>query len=102
LRELYFKENNKNQLSTTIFQSFIVNCMGKTIMPDRAFRLNMEEKIKKKKGPYRFRYSPNQTRKDPTTANYVFMNTSGNEVNYKKNLRIMSVDTTTTSSAYSQ
>lgn len=102
LRELYFKENNKTQLSSTVFQSFIVNCMGKTIMSDRAFRLNMEEKIKKKKGPYRYRYSPNQKRKDPQTANYQFMNTSGNEVNYKKNLRIMTIDIESISSAESQ
>lgn len=89
IREIYFKENNKNQLSNTVFQSFIVNCLGKTMDPGRAARLEMDEKVKKKKGPYKYYYRPHQKRLDPDSSHFVFMNTSGNEVRYEKNFRIM-------------
>src|SRR4029079_7530014 len=39
MRNYYFKKNNKNLLDDTLFQSFLPDCVGKTMDPSREIRL---------------------------------------------------------------
>jgi hypothetical protein len=86
-RNDYLKKNKKSVFDDTLFKEFIIECAGKTVPPDRLFRLQIEKKIQSKKGPYTLRYDPQkETNFDPTV--YKFANTSGNSITNPKNLKI--------------
>ena len=73
----YFLETTKKTIyDDTIFQGFVIDCMGETILPDREKRLIGE--LRKKQGkPYTFRYDPST---NTTLGKYTFANSSGNEI----------------------
>jgi hypothetical protein len=83
-RNNYFKKNNKTIYDDTIFQEFVIECIGETIMPEKERKLLIQ--LRKKLGkPYVFRYEPGES-KHP--KNYVFLNSSGNHIKKEINLKL--------------
>jgi hypothetical protein len=83
----YFTKNNKDEFDNTIFQSFITNCKGYMIAPEREKRIRMEERKKQGKALV-FRYEPSNTNKfDPSKV--FFSNTSGNVIRKDKLLKVI-------------
>lgn len=81
----YFLETTKKTIyDDTIFQGFVIDCMGETILPDREKRLIGE--LRKKQGkPYTFRYDPSN---NTTLGKYTFANSSGNEILKESQLKL--------------
>ena len=76
-RNYYLKKKNKTLYDETIFQGFVLECIGETMAPDREMRL--VRKARKKLGkPMVFRYSPGENKKP---GKYIFLNSSGNKIN---------------------
>jgi hypothetical protein len=86
MRGFYFAKEKKNIFSNSLFQDFVVECKGVTIMPDREKRLIIESRKKKGK-PYNFKYEPANGVKAPE-SNYRFANSSGNKIVNSKNLKL--------------
>jgi hypothetical protein len=85
-RKYYLSKKKLSVYKDSIFQGFVVECMGESIAPDREARLVMKARRKLGK-PIKWRYQPSDTSKKP--GKYTFLNSSGNEVNNKKNLRLI-------------
>lgn len=84
MREYYFKQNKKTLLDKTLFESFISSCTGETIDPIMHMIQEKQER-KKNKQPYnKFSYRPVRKLK----TKWTFLNTSGNQINNPKNLKI--------------
>jgi hypothetical protein len=86
MRDQYFKSNNKNMMDSTIFEDFIIDCIGEEMTSDKEMRLRIESRKKKKK-PLVHRYIPVDAIVD-NPPKYIFNNTSGNRVNNTKNLKL--------------
>ena len=84
IRKYFFKKNNKNLFDETLFQSFIPDCVGDTIDPMREAREEYKKKRAQNK-PMKWRYHPKSPRAAP---DYKFANTSGNEIQKSRNLKI--------------
>jgi hypothetical protein len=84
MRNYYFQKNKKTLLDETLFQTFIPDCTGPAVDPAREMRLIREKKYKEGKLVI-FRYNPEEPREPP---DYKFANTSGNEINKSRNLKI--------------
>lgn len=83
-RNYYLKKNKISVYDNSIFQSFVIDCIGETISPDRESRL--VKKSRKKLGkPLVYRYEPEQGKKP---GKYLFLNSSGNAINKDINLRL--------------
>lgn len=82
MREYYLKKNNKTLLDESIFQSFIIPCVGNAEDPIAKARKDRKEKKEKKLSS--FSYKPVRELK----TKWVFANTSGNEVHNAKNLKL--------------
>ncbi len=84
-RNYYFKKKDKTLYDETIFQGFVLECIGETMAPDREMRL--VRKARKKLGkPLVFRYLPEEGKKP---GKYLFLNSSGNPINKEANLRLV-------------
>jgi hypothetical protein len=76
-KNYYLTKHNITVIDNSPFQEFKLNCIGKSIKLDRLDRLEMIEK--KKKGlPLKFRYDPID--KPGKVPEYIFKNSSGNQV----------------------
>jgi Mimiviridae putative poly(A) polymerase catalytic subunit len=86
MRDYYFKTKNKNMMDDTIFEDFIINCIGEEMTMEKEKRLRIEKRKRQKK-PLVHRYTPadNFVEKPPK---FIFNNSSGNKVNNPKNLRL--------------
>lgn len=83
-RKYYFLKNNKTLYDNTIFESFVIECKGETIPPDREKRMLMQ--VRKKLGkPTIYRYESGIS-KHP--GQYYFSNSSGNEIKNKHNIKL--------------
>jgi hypothetical protein len=83
-RNYYLEKNKKTIYDDSIFQGFVVECMGEVMEPDRERRLLIE--VRKKLGkPYVFKYDPS-TSKPP--GRYTFANSSGNEITKESQLKL--------------
>lgn len=84
MRTYYFKQNGKNLLNKSPFQSLIIDCMGKAVDP---IKCTMERrKERKKKGKMIvYRYDPENPTPKP---DYKFFNSSGNEIKNTINLKV--------------
>jgi len=81
----YLTLHNKTVIDNSPFQEFKLNCIGKSIKLDRLDKLEIIEK--KKKGlPFKFKYEPSD--KPGKISEYIFKNSSGNQVINKKFLII--------------
>ncbi len=84
-RNYYLKKNKKTLYENTLFQGFVLECIGETMDPDREMRL--VRKARKKLGkPLVFRYIPEEGKRP---GKYVFLNSSGNTINKDINLRLV-------------
>jgi hypothetical protein len=83
-RNHYFNKNNKNLYDETVFQSFVIECMGDCVLPERQRRLLIE--VRKKIGkPYLFKYDPSLNK---NISKFIFVNSSGNAINNTKYLKL--------------
>ena len=83
-RNNYLEKNKKTIYDETVFQGFVVDCMGEAVLLDRERRLLIE--VRKKLGkPYLFKYDPSAS-KNP--KKYSFANSSGNEIVNDGKLRL--------------
>lgn len=83
-RTTYLEKNKKTIYDDTIFGSFVIDCKGETIDPERENRLKYRVRKSLKK-PLVFRYEPGVSTKVPK---YNFMNSSGNAINNERNLKL--------------
>lgn len=84
-RDTYLKKHSKTIYDDTIFQSFVIECTGEIIPPDRERRLRIE--VKKKLGkPYIYKYDPAVSKNSGT---FIFLNSSGNRINNNANLKLV-------------
>ena len=82
MREHYLKKNKLTLLDDSLFQSFKMSCVGKAIDPIAEARKQRKEKKEHKTTG--FNYKPIREIK----TKWVFSNTSGNEINNPKNLKL--------------
>ena len=80
-RDYFLDKNNLTVVDKSAFMEFSIDCIGETIEQTRIQRLQIEERKKKKK-PLVFRYEPSN--KEKKVPNFVFDNSSGNEVTNSK------------------
>ena len=85
-RKYYFISEKITIYDNSIFESFVIPCIGKQILSDRESRLQMEEKKKKKEKNFMFTYVPDGTKK---SINYIFPNSSGNTITNTKRLQLI-------------
>jgi hypothetical protein len=92
-RNYYFKKNKSNTYSDTIFEGFVVDCIGETVDPERETRLIRKSRRKMGK-PIMFRYEPETEKKsdkkseEKKAIKYVFLNSSGNSIKKESNLKL--------------
>jgi hypothetical protein len=86
IKDEYLKKNNKSIFDNTVYQDFIVDCIGTGIHPDREILLRYEERRGKGKKSF-FQYDPSKDNRSPDIS-YVFGNYSGNEIKNTKNLKL--------------
>ncbi len=90
-RNYYLKKNKKTIYDDTIFQGFVVDCIGETIDPDRETRLIRKSRRKMGK-PIMFRYEPDsktEESKESKIPKYFFLNSSGNAIRKDSNLKLV-------------
>ena len=83
----YFEKNNKNFLDNTVFQHFIIDCVGEELTTEKMNRLKIEKR-KKQGVPAILRYVPQDKFREGPNSKFVFLNTSGNEINNPSNLKV--------------
>lgn len=86
IRNYYLEKNKKTVLDESLFQEFVIKCLGHTLPPQQEFALQRERRIKAGK-IIAFRYNPRSDSR-PDTKAYIFKNSSGNPINKEKNLRL--------------
>jgi len=84
MRNYYLNKNKSTLLDDTIFKSFIIECIGEGIDPNREARQRRTEKYKKGK-LVTFRYNPEEKKAPP---DFKFHNTSGNIIQKEKNYKL--------------
>lgn len=83
-RNNYLEKTKKTIYDDTVFQGFVIDCMGEAILPDRERRLLIQ--VRKKLGkPLTFRYDAS-TSKVP--KKFSFANSSGNEITNNSKLKL--------------
>lgn len=87
-RNKYFKKYGKTFLDKSIFQEFVLTCIGDSISPEKE-RMFLIEKRKKNKEPLVYRYDPKDEKDPPVFKG--FKNTSGNKIKNPKNLRLSQI-----------
>jgi hypothetical protein len=83
-RNYYLEKRKETIYSDTVFQGFVIDCMGETLAPDRERRLVIEARKKLGK-PYVYKYDPSVSK---APARYKFMNSSGNQITKQPQLKL--------------
>jgi len=83
-RNYYLEKRKETIYFDSVFQGFVIDCMGETIAPDREKRMVIEARKKLGK-PYVYKYDPSIS-KNP--GHYKFMNSSGNQITKESQLRL--------------
>lgn len=91
MRNYYFKKTNKTLMDESLFQEFIVRCVGETTTPQMEKANRIEKKIKAGK-KYSWSYNPYNERDTKSDGKYVFKNSSGNFIKNVKNMKITLTD----------
>lgn len=84
MRNYYLEKNKKTLLDESLFKSFIPDCIGESMDPQRESRILKDKKYKEGK-LVTFKYDPIKPKEAP---DYKFANTSGNEINKDRNMKI--------------
>ena len=99
-RNYYLKENKKKIYDETIFQGFVIDCIGETIDPERETRLIRKSRRKMGKS-IMFRYEPENEKKNEKKSEsepekksnkYVFLNSSGNAIKKESNMKLIEIN----------
>jgi hypothetical protein len=85
-RTTYLKKNNLTIYNNTVFQSFIAECMGKTIQSRRESLIRRDIRFKLKKTPVTYRYEPSKSK---SVSKFVFANSSGNKIKNTTHLQLI-------------
>ena len=86
IRNRYLSKVNKTAADDTIFSSFVVQCVGKSIDAKTLKRLRIEQNKKHKRYP--FSYTPSVVKTRPV-IHPKYLNISGNVINKVENLKIL-------------
>ena len=93
-RNYFFRGNSRlNIFSNSYFQDFSINCIGSTLSPERERQKIYESHKQKGKRAY-FKYEPSEKKIEKDDIKYIFLNSSGNPVINKKNLKLVDKDNT--------
>ncbi len=87
-RNYYLIANKMTIFSESIFESFVIPCMGTQILTARKTRLKYEEKSKIKKN-FVWTYNPEKKPTTPNVHQHNFPNTSGNTITNVKKLQLV-------------
>ncbi len=85
LRQEYLKKNKLTLLDNSVFQSFIIPCVGKALDP--IMEAKKQKELKKEKQSTIFMYKPIREIK----TKWIFANTSGNEIHNPKNFKLKTI-----------
>lgn len=88
IRKFYLNKRHKTIIDNTIFESFIVNCVGEPEDPGRAIFFR-RKKRKEKKQPIIWSYKPEEHRDESEESTFKFSNTSGNQITNVMNLKVL-------------
>lgn len=84
----YFLESTKKTIfDDSLFQEFILNCIGSTVTPQMEKQLRIEKKKASNK-KYMFSYDPSDERNKESDYRFIFANSSGNQIRNEKNLKL--------------
>jgi len=92
MRNYYFKKNKKNMFDNTLFQEFILDCVGNTVGSSRNARLEKEKKAKQGKLII-WNYRPEREGIKEPISKFKFQNTSGNNIRNPHNFKILPKNT---------
>lgn len=84
-RNKYLKDNKKTIFDKTIFEEFVIDCIGISLSNQMEKKLLIKHRKETGKR-YIIRYDPSDKVIEP--YNYIFANSSGNIINKKSNLKI--------------
>lgn len=85
MKNYYFEKEKKTIYDKSLFQEFIIKCIGDMMTPKMEQQLRIERKKEKGKR-YSYNYDPKKDKK--SEIKYIFKNTSGNVINNTKNQKI--------------
>lgn len=87
MKNSYLKNTGKTIFDESIFQEFIVRCVGETNTPAMEKTLRVDKKRKSGK-KYSYKYEPEMDMNKTNEKFYKFKNSSGNEIRNTKNYKI--------------
>ena len=87
LKNYYLARTKKTIMDVSLFQEFILRCVGETANVHMEKAIRMEKKMKMGK-KYSWSYNPTNERDKNNDNSYVFKNSSGNAINNSKNMKI--------------
>jgi len=87
LKNYYLERTKKNIFDDSLFQEFVLRCVGETTTPHMEKEIRVDKKIKAGK-KYSWSYNPSNERDRANDTKYQFKNSSGNQINNVKNMKI--------------
>lgn len=87
MRKFYFDKTKKTIFDESIFQEFIIRCVGETTTPQMEKAIRIDKKILAGK-KYSWSYNPAKEQDKNNERKYLFKNSSGNPINNDKNKKI--------------
>ena len=93
MRRYYLESNKKTILDNSLFEEFLIKCIGSTLLPQTERQRLINKRIAKGK-PINYTYYPDRKQTDGSDINHSFYNTSGNAIRNPRNLRVLAdIDT---------
>jgi hypothetical protein len=87
MKQYYTTKTKKSIFDESLFQEFVLRCVGETMTPQMEKAIRIEKKIHAGK-KYSWSYNPANERDVNNTGRIVFKNSSGNPINNEKNRKI--------------
>ena len=87
MKNYFLNRTKKTIFDKSLFQEFILNCVGETntATMEKALRIDKKIKLGKK---YTWSYNPSNRKDKNNEVRYIFKNSSGNQIKNDKNIRI--------------
>lgn len=87
LRNTFFAKSKKTFLNESLFQEFVLKCVGTTVTAQMEKANRIDKKMKAGKR-YSWGYNPSNEKDRNNESKYVFKNSSGNPINNERNRKI--------------
>lgn len=87
MKHHYMTKTQKTIFDDSLFQEFVLRCVGDTLTPQMEKAIRIEKKIEAGK-KYSWSYNPANERDKNNETRYVFKNSSGNPIRNEKNTKI--------------